>query len=398
MVRPRDLLHILLFIAAVLPAAVYRIAHGPFWLISECRDEARDNAYWFFRYISMNGCPITAVYAVSRKSPDWEKVAELGKTVRYGGLMHWILYLACDIRISTHKAGTPNSAVCRVLEDCRIVRKKTVFLQHGVVKDDLPYVHAENARFSMFVTTAPREHEYVTRNFGYPPGVVVRTGLCRFDDLKDESDGSLILIMPTWRQWIASPESADEKAERFLDFRETEYFRMWNCLINSPALEELLSATGKHVVFYQHRNMQKFTGAFLTRNADVRTASFPEDAHELLKKAAVLVTDYSSVAMDFAYMGKPVVYYQFDYRKFRDSHLSEGYYDYRKDGFGPVEKTACGVISDIGNIICGGMRPEHVYRERMENFFDMRDGRNCERTYRAVMELSNKTGRRMDND
>ena len=36
-----------------------------------------------------------------------------------------------------------------------------IFLQHGVIKDDLPFVYYKNARFRLFICSAKREFEYV---------------------------------------------------------------------------------------------------------------------------------------------------------------------------------------------------------------------------------------------
>ena len=40
------------------------------------------------------------------------------------------------------------------------IKSKIVFLQHGITKDDLSYVHYNNAKFWLFITTTKRE-EYI---------------------------------------------------------------------------------------------------------------------------------------------------------------------------------------------------------------------------------------------
>ena len=55
----------------------------------------------------------------------------------------------------------------------------------------------------------------------------------------------------------------------------------------------------------------------------------------MLKESSMLITDYSSVFFDVAYMHKPIIYYQFDRDAFRQGHYQEGYFSY-DDGFGPV--------------------------------------------------------------
>ena len=195
-------------------------------------------------------------YAINKKSPDYTKVKPLGKVVKYGSFFHWILYLSASINISSQKGGKPNAAICYFLEVFGILKNKRVFLQHGIIKDDLPYIHYKNAKFSLFTTSTKKEFEYVKNNFGYPDGVVKQLGLCRFDDLKDTSDKETILIMPTWRQWIANKDYKTKEAESFENFTETEYFKMWTSLLKSKELYQILEQNNKKIIFYPHRNMQ----------------------------------------------------------------------------------------------------------------------------------------------
>ena len=60
---------------------------------------------------------------------------------------------------------------------------------------------------------------------------------------------------------------------------------------------------------------------------------------QIFAESKLMITDYSSTSMDFAYMGKAVVYCQFDKDEFYNRHIhAPGYFDYEKDGFGPVTK------------------------------------------------------------
>ena len=53
-----------------------------------------------------------------------------------------------------------------------------------------------------------------------------------------------------------------------------------------------------------------------------------------LLKASLLVTDYSSIFFDFAYLRKPVIYAHFDYEEYRMNYYPKGYFNYEKDRFG----------------------------------------------------------------
>lgn len=389
-VRLFDFVHILLFFAAVIPALFVRMKRQ-IWLVSETADEARDNGYWFFLYVRKHHPNEDIVYAIGNRSPDKKKMRNIGETVEYGSFRHWVYYLACSVKLSSQKSGRPNDAVCYMLDRIGL-RKKEVFLQHGVIKDDLPYVHADKAKFSLFVTSAEREFRYVNEHFGFHDGVVQKLGLCRFDDLHyAETDKKLVLIMPTWRQWIANHDIKAKDAECFHAFKQTEYFRKWKEFLSSNEFLEFLSVHGMTAVFYPHRHMQKYIKDFKKEFHDIsiiEIESFPDgDVHELLKKASVLITDYSSVAMDFAYMEKPVIYYQFDYKKFRKYHLPEGYFDYNDDGFGPICHNLDDVIKNLKTSSAREMCMEGKYRKRAERFFDLKDASNCKRTYEAVKQL-----------
>lgn len=100
----------------------------------------------------------------------------------------------------------------------------------------------------------------------------------------------------------------------------------------------------------------------------------------------MLITDYSSVAFDFAYMNKPLIYYHFDYRKYRKNQHPEGYFKYEKDGFGPVVKTKESLYKYIDEII-DDFKNTKKYEERVKQFFDLRDKNNCKRIYEKIKEL-----------
>lgn len=50
---------------------------------------------------------------------------------------------------------------------------------------------------------------------------------------------------------------------------------------------------------------------------EIEIAKFKDyDVQQLLIELRILITDFSSVFFDFAYMKKPVIYYQFDRDKY----------------------------------------------------------------------------------
>jgi CDP-glycerol glycerophosphotransferase (TagB/SpsB family) len=389
MVKISDILHIFKFIFAFPIALILKIFIKDLWLVCDYEDEARDNGYYFYKYLREKQKEQNVYYAINKKSPDYEKVKKIGKVVKYGSFKHWILYLLASKNISSQKGGKPNAAICYVLEVYGIIKNKRIFLQHGIIKDNLPYLHYKNAKLSMFTVTTKKEYDYVCKEFGYPDGVIQQLGLCRYDTLINESDGKYILIMPTWRQWIAHETTNSKKAENFKSFKETNYFKKWMELLNSKELEMICRTSNKKVIFYPHRNMQKFINDFNIKNKEhIIIGSWPEyDVQDLLKKSSLLITDYSSVAMDFAYLNKPVIYYQFDYEQFRSWHLEEGYFSYKDDGFGYVKEDLPEIIRLIEFYINNNFELENRHKNRINDFFDLKDNKNCERTYLKIKEI-----------
>lgn len=382
-VKGKDLLHIALFFLALLPAAIYRHKRKHLWLICEKGAEAKDNGYWFFRYLRREQPRVDAVYAIDPSAADYEKVAVLGPTVKFGSFRHWIYYLAAQVNVSSQKDGKPNAAVCYLFEVLiPLIKTRSVFLQHGVTKDDLPFLHREKTNFDIFCCGALPEYEYVREHFGYESGVVQYTGLCRFDALHGLSaDENLVLIMPTWRMELQRAEDLDA-------FLHSDYYASWRDLLTDDNFRALLRQHGKKAVFCMHRNMEVFEQFFTYLSCDeIRVLRWQEaNIDQLIHRASALITDYSSVAMDFAYMKRPLFYYQFDYKEFREKHLPEGYFDYVKDGFGPVVATARELTDALERLFADPDGAEAAYARRVDGFYPLHDTKNCERTYKAVQE------------
>ncbi len=384
-----DFVHIFIFLAAFPCSLIYKRRHKDLWLFCDLAGEARDNGYWLFRYVRKEHPEVDAVFALDEKSPDYVKVQALGKTIRFGSFWHWVLYLSARNVISSQKASGPNPSVCYVLERCRIFRGNKIFLQHGIIKDNISFLYYKYTNIRLFTCSTKRELDYVKEYYGYPEGNVQLLGLCRFDELlRSEKTEKTLLIMPTWRKWLSHPTEGTRSQDLEKIFLESAYYQKWSAFLENAELHDALEKNGWTAVFYLHREAQKYSRYFAPSNKNIRIATFPEsDVQELLKKAEVLITDYSSVAMDFALLDKPLYYYQFDYQEFRRRHLEEGYFDYVRDGFGAVCETEEELLSFVCEHMAGIKDEDPKYRLRRDEFFTLKDQNNCKRTYEAIKTL-----------
>ncbi len=391
-VKPKDIFHIFLFAFAIIPALIYRLFRKNLWLLCDNGIEATDNGFCLFKYICENHPEQDCVYAVYKTSIDYENVKQTGKTVKYGSFRHWILYLTAKVNISSQKSGKPNYAVCYLLEVYGILKNKRVFLQHGVILTDIEFLYYENTKMDMFVTSTYREWEYVNDKYGYPDGSVQLLGLPRFDNLHSfNMVKNQILIMPTWRDWIGTDALSKSFEDEKLSFTDSDYFKNWSSVINSKRLDEICEKYNCTVMFYPHRDMQRFVDCFKNSSKYLTICKYPEyKVQELMKNSAFMITDYSSVQIDFAYMKKPLAYFQFDYERFSREHYGIGYYDYGKDGFGPVFKSVDSLMNYIEQRAAAGFENTDMYLQRHKSFFDLYDSDNCKRCYEAIKKRYSK--------
>ncbi len=117
-------------------------AYRHLWLVMERGFDARDNAYWLFRYLREQQPQINACYVIDKTSPDYEKVSCLGKTVAWRSLRHYLMYLAADQLISTHvQPASPDlMAYYHLRRIGSRPRGKQIFLQHGIIKDEMKWM------------------------------------------------------------------------------------------------------------------------------------------------------------------------------------------------------------------------------------------------------------------
>lgn len=389
-VKFKDLLSIFLMIITFLPAMIAKIFIRNFWLICEDKNEARDNGYWFFKYMREKHPECKVAYAINKKAPDYQKVKNLGKVISFGGLSHWFWYFVADKNISSQKNGKPNAAVCYLLEVVFKFRKNNrVFLQHGIIISDLEFLYFKNTNMKRFCVSTYQEEKYLQEHFGYPEENIVLTGLCRFDNLNDNKvNKNQILVMPTWRQWIARDVEMAE-IEGTTNFLESNYFKHWQEILESKELDKLLKKFDKTLIFYPHRNMQKYLDNFKTSSDRIIIASFKDyDVQQLLKTSALMITDYSSVFFDFAYMKKPIIFYQFDEKKFREYQYAEGYFSYKDNGFTEWTETKNDLLKCLENALTNNL--ELRDKNAVDKYFPYHDNKNCERTYEMIKNIKNK--------
>ncbi|WP_181032498.1 MULTISPECIES: glycosyltransferase [unclassified Arthrobacter] len=367
------------------------------WLLMDRIDRADDNAEHLYRYLMKHRPDINAFFVIEQDCADWHRLQSEGfKLVPYGSDESVLLVLNASYKLSSHANWNVEYPVSR--KRFGSGNAKFVYLQHGVIKDDMSrWINGKN--IAAMVTTTRGEHESIAGDnsvYRLASHQAKLVGLPRYDALRTAALASpveerrQVLIAPTWRQYVkkvievcATPEEAARA------FEATDFGGTWMALLRSAALKELSANEDVDVVFMPHPEFE-FVVPHLDLPEFVRPARYRDVSVQVeLTKAHTMITDHSSIAFDAAYAGSNLIYLQFDGDEiFRGKHVyRKGYFDYSLHGFGPVTDNVDSALQELERIVRGGLAREERYEERVRETFPFWDSRSCERITVAVENL-----------
>lgn len=116
-----------------------------------------------------------------------------------------------------------------------------------------------------------------------------------------------------------------------------------------------------------------------SKPVDGATDVTSEDIGALTLICDSVITDYSSVCMDFALLSKPCYFYAFDLEEYEDERSF--YFDYESYVPGPVAKDFDSLLENIKNPLNG----EEKLRNFREFNFDFVDCNNTERVFEKII-------------
>ncbi len=377
---------------------------GRAWVLIDRVESADDNAELLFRHLREHRRGKNAWFVIRRGTPDHRRLVKDGykRVVPYGSLRWKLLMLHCSHLVSSQA----DVAVHQPPEILRLGAPgwRFTYLPHGVVKDDASrWLNPKD--LDLLVTSTRAEHDSVVAEgspYRYGRAETRLTGLPRFDALLgagravEARDRDLVLLSPTWRTWLRTDLPGGGQGPLSVeDFVRSDFAVNWWGLMGSGALAELAEVHGLRIGLLLHPHLQPLTGR-LPLPAHVQPLQLGGHAlRDGVAHARVLVTDYSSTAFDAAYVDRPVVYFQFDReRVFSGEHVGRpGYFDYERDGFGPVATSREEAVAAIRATVLAGPQPQHPYSDRIAETFPVRDGRCTERVFEAIRDSSRRVPR-----
>lgn len=377
-------------------AKIYKhFSKKPLWIISDRLSVAGDNGEALFEHLSKNNFKDARFVFAINKGDDFRRLKKYGRVVNRSSWKYKIMHLCADIIISSHAEDfitNPFDYYGKPYKDI-ISKIPFVFLQHGVTKDDLSsWLNKYSKGIKGFVCSSKAEYSSIlnTYPYGYTEKELWLTGMPRFDKLHSNSE-RIVTVAPTWRRYLVSDINISTgKWKKSLSLQNSEYLHFWNSFLNDKRLLGALEKNGYKMVFVPHPNLGEICELIDTPPYVELDAS--PNYEKIYEKSKLLVTDYSSLAFDMAYLEKPVVYAQFDKERFfGGSHTyKQGYYDYEKNGFGKVEYTLDGTVQAVIQCIENDCALDDLYRKRINDFFAYRDKNNSERIVQKLLKIGAK--------
>lgn len=359
------------------------------WIYYDRLVRGGDNAEYAYAYASRQNDGIRKYYVLIEGAPDAKRFREEGREyLPHKSFRHRLLFLNAEIVFGTHLKPATRNAFSWNEEYFRdLFQYKLLYLNHGLVLDRLDYVlhkRADNANLMCVVSTLEREN-LLQPTYGYRSDEVAITGFARYDGLESRSSRQL-LIAPTWRIYLNRPQRDDQLQTRSNGFADSEYFRVFNSLINNRRLIDAARLYGYKISYLLHPNTSAHLGDYKVSDDCVEVLAASDDVsyEQILNDSALMITDYSGVQFDFAYTNKPVVYY---HPPSLPPHYAPGNFDFERDGFGEVTEQESELVELLIEYMRDGCTLRSRYRQRIERFFVYQDRQNSQRVYEAALRM-----------
>ena len=379
--------------AVALRTAVHgrrQVATRRHWIFSDKLDNPFDSAYATAHALvtapAFTRTRLRAYYLCARDRPLTRRLDPGIRPMRHLTLKHAFLYLTAEANITSEGGYSPFSRRASFYQDLLACQVR-VWSGHGIIHHDLTALYGkDHQNFSLMTTGVAREREYLLGGtWGYDADEVVLTGLARWD-FRASAPAKKIYFIFTWRADLVAGSDPRTLVRRYDDsFASSDYRRMIEGLLSDPALLAAAEAGGYTLCFAPHPLVRPALRYF-SFPPQIRVESEETPYETIYRDASLLVTDYSSIAMDMAYLGNPVVYYQFDREAF---YAQQGYtpsfYDWKEDGFGEVCETHEETVGCVIRYFDGNCARPERYEARARAFFPPRDKRNGIRTCEAVL-------------
>lgn len=359
------------------------------WITYDKLYKGGDNGEYIYNYVSqLKDTGIVIRYLIQANTPDYERLRERGvEPLVWGEEETLVTVLLAEAILITHADAFAFTGFEKGLIPyiCDLFNPVNICIQHGLTVQNIAnFQNRLLDNIQLYLCASPNEIENLSRPiYGYTDkGALRLTGVARYDGLKNKNQHQ-ILITPTWRRSLALASKMGSKRGHSDAFRHSEYFKIYNSLINDPRLIMCAKKTGYKIIYLLHPVLSAQIDDFDQNDyVQMVAAADSADYEGLLTESSLMVTDYSGVQFDFAYMRKPILYY---HPKTLPPHFDESNaYVYETMAFGPLISSHEEIVGELCSYMKNGCIMKAEYVERADRFFAFRDFDNCERIYRTI--------------
>lgn len=238
----------------------------------------------------------------------------------------------------------------------------------------LPGNYYANIDAQIQCASSEKEKEIKVSMCGADKSTVFVTGYPRFDAISEYA-GSVInkvLYFPTWRSWLEHTP-IDE-------LEHTEYVIAVKKLLADEKLKEFLKARNIILYYKPHHKISHLALDSLESD-NIKFLNRDDNLTDYIQTCDILITDYSSVAWDFLYNNREVLFYIFDI----DTYIKEQglYYDVRELNCSNYSMSSDGIVSLLREY---NMELINNPSKMALDFFKYKDSNNCERLMNLILE------------
>lgn len=361
----------------------------PLWVTFDKLYKAGDNGEYMYHYVRDNCPEIDMYYIIDENSADYERLKSDTHVLVHKSERAKEIALKADVILATHVntmvyCGFTNESERKYLRN--LYNGEIVCIQHGLTVQDIAIwqnMLYDNTR--LYCCASKYELQNVMQPvYGYEPEQVKLNGLARYDGLIN-NDKKQILIAPTWRRDIVNGGVACNKKTYNEYFKSSEYYRIYNSLINDRKLIECAESHGYKIVYLLHPAMSSQIDDY-DRNdyVELIAATGNMSYEKILTESSLMITDYSGVQFDFAYMRKPILYYHPE--TLPPQYEESNAFRYETMGFGTIITNHEDLVEQVCSYIENECRMSEMYQDRADDFFAFDDNSSCKRIYRDVSE------------
>lgn len=357
-------------------------------IVMDRPNKAGDNGQALYEHIMKYGSEKLrhrTYFVLDKNAGDYSYLPKKSHVLQPKSLKHKLIFLNAQIVYSSHNARQfymPFAHNGKYYAD--LLDYEFVWLQHGIAQND--YTRQANrlrTEDDYIVTSTPKEKEMLlSPAYFYAPSQILLTGLSRYDKLSSDSK-RIITIAPTWRSSLCGKILANGFHEPVPGFENSEYYRMFAKLLTSERFKAMLEKYDFKCQFLCHMGFACYENWFEKLASNRVEILHQADANysQIFKESSIFVTDFSSTAFDFAYLNKPLIYFQFD----ELTQYDPGWFSYEENGLGPITKTVDETLDKIEHYLENGCAVDGFYADRIDSFFAYRDKNNCKRLLDATL-------------